>query len=121
MLKALSATNLIFGRDDLGLYFYEEKTGAYRLLTEKGNYKTTFQYFLLNVLPDKSRSYALKKVLLKVFTNDSCLTTQLLLILMRLRARDMYVKKMVFMTLKTSNFCHILRSLGVSCALMQTM
>ena len=61
VLKALSATNLIFGRDDLGLYFYEEKTGAYRLLTEKGNYKTTFQYFLLNVLPDKSRSYALKK------------------------------------------------------------
>lgn len=61
VLKELSATNLIFGRDDLGLYFYEEKTGAYRLLTEKGNYKTTFQYFLLNVLPDKGRSYALKK------------------------------------------------------------
>ena len=61
VLKALGATNLIFGRDDLGLYVYEEKTGAYRLLTEKGNYKTTFQYFLLNVLPDKGRSYALKK------------------------------------------------------------
>lgn len=61
VLKALMATGVVFGRDEFGLYVYEEHTGAYRLLCEKGHFKTTFQYFLLNILPEKSSSYALKK------------------------------------------------------------
>lgn len=65
VIKALMETGVIFGRDDFGLYVYDEQTGAYRLLCEKGSYKTTFQYFLMNILPEKSRSYALKKTVVE--------------------------------------------------------
>ena len=61
VIKELMATDVIFGRDDLGLYVYDVVTGAYRLLNEKGNFKNTFQYFLVNILPEKISSYALKK------------------------------------------------------------
>lgn len=65
VVKALMATGAVFGRDDFGLYVYDEQTGAYRLLCEKGNFKSTFQYFLINILPEKNRSYALKKTVVE--------------------------------------------------------